>query len=541
MPIPPAEAPRTKTDAELVAAILAGDRDGFEEIVRRYQTLVCSLAYSATGDLGRSEDLAQETFLAAWRQLAELREPSKLRAWICGIARNRIHDAVRSQSREPTHGADLMDAAGEPASPEALPADYAASQDEKAVMWRALERIPEAYREPLILFHRENQSIERVAEALDLSEDAVRQRLVRGRRLLQAEVEALVEGALRRTAPGREFTSSVMQALPVSAAVKAGAVVGAAAKGTAGGGLFGLATTIMASPIAPVALVYFARKIRMAEEERAPSDEERELRKGKRRDFTVGALAMAGYIQIWGHWFRLQTQVPWFAPILGLVPGIILLVLVFRALRTDRRIREVRARTATEPARSSFEFLSRGTLLGLPLVHIRFRASNTPVKAWLAVGNVAYGAVFACGRVAVAPLSLGIFSLGLLGAGAFAAGGLAVGLQAAGVLALGLCAAGWMAKGAVSFGYRAAYGLEAYARSFAGSPQEHQRWTAFALHANDSAARQFFGQDGFFVWTRISATDFRRVGIGLLCCGLAFGIGEIAWKLSRLRRRPKPA
>jgi len=48
---------------------------------------VCSLAYCATGSLTESEDLAQETFLAAWRQLAELREPSKLRPWLCGIAR----------------------------------------------------------------------------------------------------------------------------------------------------------------------------------------------------------------------------------------------------------------------------------------------------------------------------------------------------------------------------------------------------------------------------------------------------------------------
>ena len=40
-------------------------------------------------------------------------------------------------------------------------------------MWRALEQIPEIYREPLILFHRENQSVELVATSLDLSEDTV--------------------------------------------------------------------------------------------------------------------------------------------------------------------------------------------------------------------------------------------------------------------------------------------------------------------------------------------------------------------------------
>ena len=241
--------PDERTDAELVGDTLAGNRSAFAEIVSRYQTLVCSLAYSATGDLARSEDLAQDTFLAIWRQLPELREPEKLRAWICGIIRNRISHSYRGENREPTFRAETLEHAGEAVALEAQPSDQAVSQDETAIMWRALERIPEIYREPLILFHRENQSIERVAAAMDLTEDAVKQRLVRGRKLLQAEVESVVEGALRRTAPGPAFTSSVMQALPVAAAVaKAGTVATkvalgatAVAKGSMGGGLAGLA------------------------------------------------------------------------------------------------------------------------------------------------------------------------------------------------------------------------------------------------------------------------------------------------------------
>ena len=65
-----------RSDAELVADVLAGDRDAFAEIVSRYQTLVCSLAYSATGEVSRSEDLAQDTFLAAWRLQRSGRRPS---------------------------------------------------------------------------------------------------------------------------------------------------------------------------------------------------------------------------------------------------------------------------------------------------------------------------------------------------------------------------------------------------------------------------------------------------------------------------------
>jgi DNA-directed RNA polymerase specialized sigma24 family protein len=52
-------------DADLVGRTLEGDTNAFEQIVSRYQSLICSLAYSATGSLGQSQDLAQETFITA--------------------------------------------------------------------------------------------------------------------------------------------------------------------------------------------------------------------------------------------------------------------------------------------------------------------------------------------------------------------------------------------------------------------------------------------------------------------------------------------
>ena len=56
-------------DTALVVASLSGDRDAFGQIAMRYQSLVCSLAYSATGYLSHGEDLAQETFVTAWKTL----------------------------------------------------------------------------------------------------------------------------------------------------------------------------------------------------------------------------------------------------------------------------------------------------------------------------------------------------------------------------------------------------------------------------------------------------------------------------------------
>jgi len=217
------------TDAELVGESLTGNRDAFGRIVTRYQSLICSLAYSATGCLGQSDDLAQETFITAWRHLRHLREPGKLRAWLCGIARNRINNSLRREGREPLRDAEPLDVVHDAPAPEPLPTDRAISKEEEAILWRSLERIPENYREPLVLFYREHQSVERVAEELELSEDAVKQRLSRGRKLLHEQVLAFVEGALERTNPGKAFTLGVLAALPVFATSASAATVGTAA------------------------------------------------------------------------------------------------------------------------------------------------------------------------------------------------------------------------------------------------------------------------------------------------------------------------
>ncbi len=219
------------SDAQLVEWSLTGDRSAFATIVKRYQSLVCSITYNATGSLSLSEDLAQETFLAAWKQLAGLRDPARLRSWLCGIARFLVGKEFRRQGREPIHAAEPLDAIQEPSSLELSPSAVAVSREEEAILWRALERIPNAYREPLILFYREEKSVERVAAELELSEDVVRQRLSRGRKLLHEEVAAFVEGTLSRTAPGQSFSNAVLAMLPTASATTIG--LGMAGKGTA--------------------------------------------------------------------------------------------------------------------------------------------------------------------------------------------------------------------------------------------------------------------------------------------------------------------
>ena len=87
-----------------------------------------------------------------------------------------------------------------------------------------------------------------------------------------------------------------------------------------------------------------------------------------------------------------------------------------------------------------------------------------------------------------------------------------------------------------AFGIRAAYGMQVYARSFAGVPLRFKKAAAYALHFNDSTARDFFDHSRFFSWTRIGRQEFEHLMIELLCVALIFGIAEICWKSWRVRR-----
>jgi RNA polymerase sigma factor (sigma-70 family) len=162
--------PTTETlnDARLVELSRTGNRDAFGRIVERYQSLICALTYSASGNLQASEDLAQVTFITAWCQLGNLREPAKLKSWLCSIARNATVDSFRQQRRAPTANAEVLDVAAN-VSDATTPRDHAISKEEEAILWRSLSELPPMYREPLVLFYRQHQSVSEVADALEVS------------------------------------------------------------------------------------------------------------------------------------------------------------------------------------------------------------------------------------------------------------------------------------------------------------------------------------------------------------------------------------
>ncbi len=493
----------TNNDAELVAASLSGDRTAFGQIVSRYQSLICSLAYSATGSLGQSEDLAQETFITAWKHLCHLREQNKLRAWLCGIARNRINSALRRDGREPVRSAEPLDVIHESASSEPLPHDQTISREEEAILWRSLERIPDIYREPLVLFYREHQSVENVALALDLSEDAVKQRLSRGRKLLAEEVAAFVEGTLARTNPGKAFTIGVIAALPLvlTSSAKAATLGAAAAKGSSAAKLASVAGFFNAiiGPILGFLGPWLQYRIAM---ESARSDAESAfIRRYFHRMFAV---MLSFVIALLALFFLgsgiIRTHTGWFVgALLGLIGIYVVIGISFAAwskwaFKAFRQ--EADAKGENYSRQAFWEFRSRTELLGMPLIHIRLGKPSpnwSPVKAWIAAGDFAYGGLFALGGVAIAPVCVGGLAIGLISWGGVALGAFVLGGLAFGGWAFGGMAIGWQAFGGCAVAWNAAMGGLAVAREFAVGGVAH------AAQSNNEIATQFMKSQFFFV------------------------------------------
>ena len=492
----------TVSDAALVTATLAGDRRAFGRIVERYQRLLCSLAYSATGELSLSEDIAQEAFVDAWRQLGTLREPDKLRSWLCGILRFKVSRQWRSDGREPVRRADALDAAEEVPSPDESAADLAMRREERALLWSALERVPELYREPLILYYREHQSVEHVAASLDLTEDTVKQRLARGRKILQEQVLTFVEGALARSTPGKVFTIAVLAALPALAmptTAKAAVVgVGVAAKGGMLAKTTAFATVLASASGFASALLALRANL---DQSRTPRERRAVVK------ITIGFFGGAmGYLALlYGvraaafHWW--DSRLAWAVVAQVLVAGFIIVwpTAIFRVMRHVRELRSAERRAHPELFTASRdqvgstagEYRSERTLFGVPLVHVRYAtpdAGQPAVFAWFAGGDRAHGLICAWGGVAIAPISagsvsVGLISIGNLGFGLLSFGTVAVGGLAVGCASIGVHAGAWLS----ALGWMTAQGGGfSLARIAAQGP------VAFAQHANDAAAQAAF-------------------------------------------------
>lgn len=228
----------------VVAAAQGGDRDAFARLVDATRSVVTSISLAILRDEEASRDVSQDVYLAAWRGLPRLRNPSSFLPWLRQLTRNRAHHALRSEVRRRRrdvgdHADELLAAAADPA-PDAEARLVAA--EEREALAAALAGLPDSAREVVVLYYREGSSARQVAELLGLSEAAVRQRLSRARSQVRARLLEDAGRAIRESAPGAAFTAGVMTALALAAPATAAAATlaagaaGAATKGATGSG-----------------------------------------------------------------------------------------------------------------------------------------------------------------------------------------------------------------------------------------------------------------------------------------------------------------
>lgn len=169
-------------DAATVARVVAGDAAAFESLVRRWQTPLVNLAWRFCRDRPRAEEMAQEAFLRAFRNLAQWRGESAFSTWLFSLAANVYRTELR---RVPA----TMLSLDEIAEPRAL-GDTAAAFDEAArdeALRRAVLALPAKYRDAILLFYFHEQDVPAAARTLHIPEGTVKARLFRARELLRSK------------------------------------------------------------------------------------------------------------------------------------------------------------------------------------------------------------------------------------------------------------------------------------------------------------------------------------------------------------------
>ncbi len=169
-------------DATLVERSRNGDLDAFNQIVRRYQLRVYNLAARILGDRTAAEDVAQDTFVSAYKALARFRGGS-LRAWLLRIASNLCYDRLRSAKRRPEQSLDeALESPGfHVPSRDPSPEQQAISRELHDHVQRAILGLPFDQRNTIMLVDVQGLSYQEAAEAMDVSMGTVKSRLSRAR------------------------------------------------------------------------------------------------------------------------------------------------------------------------------------------------------------------------------------------------------------------------------------------------------------------------------------------------------------------------
>jgi RNA polymerase sigma-70 factor (ECF subfamily) len=176
----------TLPDAELVVRILAGNRDLYAELVRRYDEKLYRHALGMLQDADAAADLVQDSFVRAYARLSTCQEPARFGGWIFRILRNRCTDYLKEHRRRDVPLRDDAPFTSERDQPER---ELERTRLQAAVE-HALATLPEPQREAFLLKHVEGLSYEEMMELLGASESALKMRVKRAREALQVALAA---------------------------------------------------------------------------------------------------------------------------------------------------------------------------------------------------------------------------------------------------------------------------------------------------------------------------------------------------------------
>jgi RNA polymerase sigma-70 factor (ECF subfamily) len=178
----------TRSDSEVVAAYLAGDRRAFDMLVDRYQRRLLNFVYRTIGDRERGEDLVQEVFIRVHRHLHRFDQSKKFSTWIYTIASNLAKNELRNRSRNPLV---LFQAIRKDDEQDQRPLQFEDRNSRPDDLFRkrhlrelvewAVAQLPEHHRIVFVLRELEGKTYEEIAEITDCNLGTVKSRLNRAR------------------------------------------------------------------------------------------------------------------------------------------------------------------------------------------------------------------------------------------------------------------------------------------------------------------------------------------------------------------------
>jgi len=204
-----------RADEALVADALAGKRESFATLVRRYQDYAYGVAIGRLSDFELARDVVQEAFLCAYRDLRKLRAPERFGGWLLGIVRNTANRAVRELERVRSL-AEQLSRTADCFAPTLTPDRTAEEAEGRKLVRRALERLNEKNREAVGLYYVNGLSYADIAEFLGVTEATVQGRLQRARTKLRKEL-TMVEETFKEEELPEDFSVEIKRLLDAAA------------------------------------------------------------------------------------------------------------------------------------------------------------------------------------------------------------------------------------------------------------------------------------------------------------------------------------